>query len=42
MTSLPIELIESILYFCDGKTLKTAKLVDPNWSKVVEFLTKVS
>ncbi|KAK4887653.1 hypothetical protein RN001_003924 [Aquatica leii] len=39
MHDLPVELIERILYFCDGKTLKNAKLVNPIWSSIVDFLT---
>lgn len=41
MPALPIEIIERILYYCDGKTLLNAALVDRTWATVVDFLTKV-
>ncbi|KAF2895254.1 hypothetical protein ILUMI_10920 [Ignelater luminosus] len=40
MTTLPVEIIERILYYCDGKTLLNAKYVDETWKNIVEFLTQ--
>ncbi|KAF5285183.1 hypothetical protein FQA39_LY16733 [Lamprigera yunnana] len=40
MFKLPVELIEKILYFCDGSTLKVATLVDPLWKDIVNFLSQ--
>ncbi|KAB0799962.1 hypothetical protein PPYR_07842 [Photinus pyralis] len=40
MTLLPLELIERILYFSDGQTLRAAKSIDPAWGDIVNFLTE--
>lgn len=37
----PVETVEKILSFCDGKTLFCASNVDYNWRKSVEYLTQV-
>lgn len=42
MTAFPVEIFERILYFCDGETLKRAKLVNSTWKNAVDFLTRVS
>lgn len=40
-SNLPVEIIERILFFCDGQTLKTAKQVNPVFEKAVDYLFQV-
>lgn len=37
----PNEIIERILYYCDGITLLNAELVSPEWKDIVEYLNNV-
>lgn len=42
MGTFPVEIIEKILYYCDGQTLQNARKVDPVWNEIVEYIIEVS